>query len=60
MKVAINKVIFCIFFMQFNSKFYSEQLNAHEYVEKAHNDIVEIIQTKVIFLKMIQTNLKMR
>ena len=46
MKVAINKVIFCIFLMQFNPKFYSEQPNAHEYVEKAHNDIVEIIQNK--------------
>ena len=51
MKVAINKVIFCIFFMQFNSNFYSEQLNAHEYVEKAHNDIVEIIQNKSILFE---------
>ena len=51
MKVAINKVIFCIFLMQFNPKFYSEQPNAHEYVEKAHNDIVEIIQNKSILFE---------
>ncbi len=46
MKVAINKIIFCIFLFQFNSQFSSEQLTAHEYVERAHNDILEIIQTK--------------
>ena len=46
MKVAINKIIFCIFLLQFNSQFSSEQLTAHEYVERAHNDILEIIQTK--------------
>ena len=51
MKVAINKVIFCIFLMQFNPKFYSEQPNAHEYVEKAHNDILEIIQNKSILFE---------
>tara|TARA_B100000214_G_scaffold375404_1_gene361581 strand:- start:3060 stop:3626 length:567 start_codon:yes stop_codon:yes gene_type:complete len=37
--------------MQFNSNFYSEQLNAHEYVEKAHNDILEIIQNKSILFE---------
>ena len=46
MKVAINKIIFCIFLFQFNSQFSSEQLTAHEYVERAHNNILEIIQTK--------------
>ncbi|GIR87644.1 MAG: hypothetical protein CM15mP86_11030 [Gammaproteobacteria bacterium] len=46
MKVAINKIIFCIFLLQFNSQFSSEQLTAHEYVERAHNNILEIIQNK--------------
>ena len=40
------KLFFVYFLLQFNSHFYSEQLNAHEYVERAHNDILEIIQTK--------------
>ena len=46
MKVAIYKIIFSIFLLQFNFQLFSEQLTAHEYVESAHNDILEIIRTK--------------
>ena len=48
MKVAINKVIFFIFLCNLIQVLFW-LLNTHEYVEKAHNDIVEVAKTKFSF-----------
>ena len=46
MKISFSKIIFFINLIFLYSHASAEQLSAHEYAEKTHNNIIEIIQTK--------------
>ncbi len=46
MKVASYKIFFLINFLILCNQATTKQLSAHEYAERTHNNIIEIIQTK--------------
>ena len=46
MKVASFKIFFLVNFLILCNQASTKQLTAHEYAERTHNNIIEIIQTK--------------